>query len=182
MSTSGINLVGRGLSGSLAVVLSAWMMLAADCHSTAGADRFLDQETKAREQAVQADHDGRLDDAIAALTKAIDLRLQGARLDKADDKRWLQELKDEKTLRARARELDARGQVDAAAAAVEELLTLRNRRLGGKGVPESAADRRWLTDLKNRQVTLTSAGFDVLREYQDDDHRSEIAGPAEAIG
>lgn len=167
MSTSGINLIGRRLSGSLAIVLSAWMMLATDCHSATGADRFLDQETKAREQAVQADRDGRLDDAIAALTKAIDLRLQGARLEKADDKRWLQELKDEKTLRARARELDARGQVDAAAAAVEELLTLRNRRLGGKGVPESATDRRWLTDLKNRQVTLTSAGFDVLREYQD---------------
>ena len=167
MSTSGINLVGRRLSGSLTVVFCVGLMLAADGHSAAGADRFLDQETKAREQAVQADRDGRLDDAIGALKKAIDLRLQGARLEIADDKRWLRELNDEKTLRARAHELDARGQVDAAAAAVEELITLRNRRLGGKGVPESAADRRWLTDLKNRQVTLISAGFDVLREYQD---------------
>lgn len=148
-------------------MLSACLMVAANGHSTAGADRFLDQETKAREQAVQADRNERLDDAIAALTKAIDLRLQGARPENADDQRWLQELKAEQTLRARARELDARGQVDAAVTAVEELLTLRIRRLGGKGVPESAADRRWLTDLKNRQVTLTEAGFDGLREYQD---------------
>lgn len=149
----------------LPVLLLLVLVGSGERRDAVAADKFLEEENRARAEAVKAYTDGKFDEATQRLNEAISRRMSGTRPDNPEDQKLLKQISHEKAQRKRAREFEQSERFEAAVKAVEELMDDRRKRVPMDGAAYD--DQRWLQDLKNKMNAQKSRGGDVLAEYQD---------------